>query len=1039
LNNINGQVPFNQEYVNNYGNSNFKTNVTSNRLNSVNNLNNGFDAMDSTTSVKPTTTTLLDSVNNNTTNNALVTAATTTTTTMTTATVTSIPTAALKPAKPNVKTTKSVLTGSKMVTRSVHQNGKIAHHHHSHPHLTPQQQHQQQLLLQQQRYQLQQFQQQYHIQSSHQQQEQQQAQNFGQFLSEASNMHPYFQNELLRDVQLGANNDALSEYQSLLLKDSHANANNRQDSSDDRLIPLEIERLQLEPEEEVDELNEQELPISRSSRRIFKGPVAPIPDVNNLAKSFYWNMVPISPMVYVTPTPPTTRLNDSESKYSSGDDEGREVLSPTVETSLNISQFLIPDLEMRETDPPVNTPVPILAPPPAAPVSMTTTANQNSTPFPILAPPPALRSTVNQIPAPEPVTFALPMQKKRSQMHQSQPQTHSASINKNLTSTSTSGSTPAIKTEPFSTTSTASQIQNRTILHSRSRSSSKSSLEGFSMNLPAEYGIGDEGRNGSNMNPSGTFSKPRAPSLNINVSMTLMEEPEADYIDPAVAFGLRADYNNHHHNSYQTRSQSHDNLPTMMDSSSCSSSAFSPCAHVCSHSHEEQVEGRPKSSSFTHQLPEHNNSNNHHVDSRRAKPQLKHQSHNRSMSLPEEPDFLDIIQDQKPKMPITNPKGLTLQTQSSNQQNQKQTKSTFSYPLHPSQNPFLFSTPDMRFNSFPSSTSTSPASSVASSAASSPHSSVPSSPTSPTLPSLPYPTLPNPSIPSLQSLSLDSDPQPPLESLPNTNVSASNPNMPKTMNHPAKITNAAANNNNNNITAAASSNERVKRAGLAATAPPNPLSQSTTPKTQQSSQKQSPNILANNNSLPPLNGVTNVKKSNSNNSLSDLASTASLSSSSSTNSLAGSLAEQPTTNTKMHHHRAMIVENVNLPPEVLKNPSSLCWTCFGDSNTLFAGRKQPLIVCFTCKAAYHSSCLQWTPRMSSKIMGEYVPWQCHNCKACSFCKTKGDVLQTVFCDDCDRSFHIKCLIPPLSQIPETEWSCPYCLFVPQSKRRKRIN
>jgi PHD-finger len=42
---------------------------------------------------------------------------------------------------------------------------------------------------------------------------------------------------------------------------------------------------------------------------------------------------------------------------------------------------------------------------------------------------------------------------------------------------------------------------------------------------------------------------------------------------------------------------------------------------------------------------------------------------------------------------------------------------------------------------------------------------------------------------------------------------------------------------------------------------------------------------------------------------------------------------------------------------------------------------------------------------------------------CSVCDDGGDL---IICDECDLSYHLKCLSPPLTQIPKGEWYCPSC-------------
>ncbi|XP_004378497.1 E3 ubiquitin-protein ligase UHRF1 [Trichechus manatus latirostris] len=51
---------------------------------------------------------------------------------------------------------------------------------------------------------------------------------------------------------------------------------------------------------------------------------------------------------------------------------------------------------------------------------------------------------------------------------------------------------------------------------------------------------------------------------------------------------------------------------------------------------------------------------------------------------------------------------------------------------------------------------------------------------------------------------------------------------------------------------------------------------------------------------------------------------------------------------------------------------------------------------------------------------------CRVC-ACHLCGGKQDPGKQIMCDECDMAFHIYCLCPPLSSIPdEDEWYCPEC-------------
>ena len=45
-------------------------------------------------------------------------------------------------------------------------------------------------------------------------------------------------------------------------------------------------------------------------------------------------------------------------------------------------------------------------------------------------------------------------------------------------------------------------------------------------------------------------------------------------------------------------------------------------------------------------------------------------------------------------------------------------------------------------------------------------------------------------------------------------------------------------------------------------------------------------------------------------------------------------------------------------------------------------------------------------------------WQCIECKSCHFCGTSENDDQLLFCDDCDRGYHMYCLKPPIKEPPE---------------------
>lgn len=46
---------------------------------------------------------------------------------------------------------------------------------------------------------------------------------------------------------------------------------------------------------------------------------------------------------------------------------------------------------------------------------------------------------------------------------------------------------------------------------------------------------------------------------------------------------------------------------------------------------------------------------------------------------------------------------------------------------------------------------------------------------------------------------------------------------------------------------------------------------------------------------------------------------------------------------------------------------------------------------------------------------------------CEICREGHSEEQILLCDSCNRGFHLLCLRPPLSGVPEGDWLCPSCL------------
>ncbi|KAF6077314.1 double PHD fingers 1 [Phyllostomus discolor] len=114
-------------------------------------------------------------------------------------------------------------------------------------------------------------------------------------------------------------------------------------------------------------------------------------------------------------------------------------------------------------------------------------------------------------------------------------------------------------------------------------------------------------------------------------------------------------------------------------------------------------------------------------------------------------------------------------------------------------------------------------------------------------------------------------------------------------------------------------------------------------------------------------------------------------------------------------------------------PNGYCDFCLGGSKK--TGCPEDLISCADCGRSGHPSCLQFTVNMTAAV--RTYRWQCIECKSCSLCGTSENdgaswagltpQDQLLFCDDCDRGYHMYCLSPPMAEPPEGSWSCHLCL------------
>merc|ERR1711936_52924 len=106
--------------------------------------------------------------------------------------------------------------------------------------------------------------------------------------------------------------------------------------------------------------------------------------------------------------------------------------------------------------------------------------------------------------------------------------------------------------------------------------------------------------------------------------------------------------------------------------------------------------------------------------------------------------------------------------------------------------------------------------------------------------------------------------------------------------------------------------------------------------------------------------------------------------------------------------------------------NNYCDFCLGDATeNKKTMEPEVLVSCSDCGRSGHPTCLQFTDNMIVSV--KKYPWQCIECKSCGLCGTSDNDDQLLFCDDCDRGYHMYCLKPPLTEPPEGSWSCHLCI------------
>ncbi|XP_028422950.1 histone acetyltransferase KAT6B isoform X3 [Perca flavescens] len=137
----------------------------------------------------------------------------------------------------------------------------------------------------------------------------------------------------------------------------------------------------------------------------------------------------------------------------------------------------------------------------------------------------------------------------------------------------------------------------------------------------------------------------------------------------------------------------------------------------------------------------------------------------------------------------------------------------------------------------------------------------------------------------------------------------------------------------------------------------------------------------------------------------------------------------------------LVLSSVTLLPherdQLRVDPIPICSFCLGTKESNRDKRPEELLSCADCGSSGHPSCLKFSPELTSNV--KRLRWQCIECKTCSSCRIQGKNAghplhmpavpfqdEMLFCDSCDRGFHMECCDPPLSSMPKGTWICQVC-------------
>lgn len=97
-----------------------------------------------------------------------------------------------------------------------------------------------------------------------------------------------------------------------------------------------------------------------------------------------------------------------------------------------------------------------------------------------------------------------------------------------------------------------------------------------------------------------------------------------------------------------------------------------------------------------------------------------------------------------------------------------------------------------------------------------------------------------------------------------------------------------------------------------------------------------------------------------------------------------------------------------------------------------AGSSEMFIYCTDCGEAFHSFCAD----APVALMKNRLQWRCVNCKICETCLDSTGSYedeQLLYCELCDNSYHLSCVVPKVESVPSTSWICHKCVACARCK------